>query len=95
MQEKNVPREDLVVTTKIFFGADNYGGVHANSRFSSRKHIIEGLRASLKRLQLSYVDVVYSHRFDHLTPLEEQCRAYDWVVKKGLALYWGTSEWST
>jgi len=60
----------------------------------SRKHIIEGLRNSLKRLQLDYVDVVYCHRYDRYTPLEETCRAMDWVINQGLAHYWGTSQWS-
>jgi aryl-alcohol dehydrogenase-like predicted oxidoreductase len=65
-----------------------------NTQFLSRKHLIEGARASLKRLQLDYVDLLYCHRFDHLTPLEETCRAMDWLVRKGYTLYWGTSEWS-
>lgn len=96
MAEKNVPREDLVVSTKLFMGAYVFGKSVPvpNTVFLSRKHIIEGLRASLKRLQLDYVDLVYCHRFDHITPLEETCRAMDWVVRKGLATYWGTSEWS-
>lgn len=97
MSEKNVPREDLVISTKIFMGAHVFkpGFVYPpNTRFLSRKHIIEGIYASLERLQLDYVDIVFCHRFDSATPLEETCRAMDWVVRKGLATYWGTSEWS-
>lgn len=93
MAEKKVPREDLVVSTKIFFGTAG-SNPYPNCKSLSRKHVIEGLRASLKRLQLSYVDLVFCHRFDSSTPLEETCRAFDWVVRKGWATYWGTSEWS-
>lgn len=42
---------------------------------------------------MSYVDVIYAHRPDHETPLEETCRAFSWLIEKGYALYWGTSEW--
>lgn len=59
----------------------------------SRKHIIEGVNNSLKRLQLDYVDVVFSHRPDFETPLEETCRAFNTVIEDGKAFYWGTSEW--
>jgi voltage-dependent potassium channel beta subunit len=82
-------REDLVVTTKIF-----WGGSGPNDRGLSRKHIIEGMRNSLKRLQLDYVDIVYCHRPDYVTPLEETVRAMNWVIEQGWAFYWGTSEWS-
>jgi voltage-dependent potassium channel beta subunit len=65
-----------------------------NDSFLSRKHIIEGIRNSLKRLQLDYVDVIFCHRYDRYTPLEETCRAMDWVINQGLAHYWGTSQWT-
>lgn len=65
-----------------------------NNHGLSRKHIIEGLEASLERLDLKYVDVVYAHRPDRLTPMEETVRAFNYVIEKGMALYWGTSEWS-
>jgi len=42
---------------------------------------------------MDYVDVIYAHRYDKATPLEEICRAFSWIVEKGLAHYWGTSEW--
>jgi voltage-dependent potassium channel beta subunit len=83
-------RSDLVITTKIFFGVSP--GV--NARGLSRKHIVEGLDASLQRLQLSYVDVVYAHRPDPVTPLEETVRAFNHVIDQGKAFYWGCSEWS-
>jgi aryl-alcohol dehydrogenase-like predicted oxidoreductase len=92
MVEKNIGREDIVVSTKVFFGGKRPR--LPNTNFLSRKHIIEGLGNSLKRLKLSYVDIIFAHRFDHITPLEEICRGFDWVVRKGWAHYWGTSEWT-
>lgn len=59
----------------------------------SRKHVIEGMRKSLKRLQMDYVDIVFAHRPDWETPLEETVRAFSWCIDQGLARYWGTSEW--
>ncbi|GAB4375381.1 MAG: aldo/keto reductase [Acidobacteriota bacterium] len=83
------PRSQLVVSTKIF-----WGGEGPNDRGLSRKHIVEGLDASLRRLGLDYVDLVYCHRPDPRTPMEETVRAMDHVIAQGKALYWGTSEWS-
>jgi aryl-alcohol dehydrogenase-like predicted oxidoreductase len=72
------------------------GEVLVNNHGLSRKHIIEGLRASLKRLDLEYVDIIYAHRPDRLTPMEETVRAFNHVIEqKGWAMYWGTSEWSS
>ena len=70
-----------------------YRGIGLNTAGLSRKHIIEGVHASLKRLQLNYVDILFAHRPDRETPLEEVCRAFSWVVDNNLAFYWGTSEW--
>ncbi|KAJ0343822.1 hypothetical protein KNSL1_009941, partial [Colletotrichum chrysophilum] len=86
-------RNDIVVSTKLNWGGAN-GEVLINNHGLSRKHIIEGLRASLKRLDLEYVDIVYAHRPDRLTPMEETVRAFNHVIDKGWAMYWGTSEWS-
>jgi len=82
-------RSDIVVSTKLF-----WAGKGVNDRGLSRKHIIEGLRASLQRLQLDYVDLLYAHRPDVDTPMEETVRAFNWCIDQGLAFYWGTSEWS-
>jgi voltage-dependent potassium channel beta subunit len=82
-------REDLVVSTKIFFG-----GSGPNDRGLSYKHIVEGARAALKRLQLEYVDLIFCHRPDPETPIEETVRAMSYLVNQGHAIYWGTSEWS-
>ncbi|KAJ1654453.1 hypothetical protein IWQ61_005624 [Dispira simplex] len=81
-------RSEFVISTKIF-----WGGNGPNERGLSRKHIIEGLRGSLGRLQLEYVDIVIAHRPDTDTPMEEIVRAFDFVINQGMALYWGTSEW--
>lgn len=86
-------RNDLVITTKLNWGGHN-GEVLINNHGLSRKHIVEGLKASLGRLELEYVDVVYAHRPDRLTPMEETVRAFNHVIERGWALYWGTSEWS-
>ena len=82
-------RNDLVISTKIFWGGE---GVNRNGL--SRKHILEGLRDSLDRLQLEYVDLIFCHRPDIHTPIEETVRAMSFLVDQGLAFYWGTSEWS-
>eukprot|EP00352_Strombidinopsis_acuminata_P006526 CAMPEP_0176378680 /NCGR_PEP_ID=MMETSP0126-20121128/29803_1 /TAXON_ID=141414 ORGANISM="Strombidinopsis acuminatum, Strain SPMC142" /NCGR_SAMPLE_ID=MMETSP0126 /ASSEMBLY_ACC=CAM_ASM_000229 /LENGTH=263 /DNA_ID=CAMNT_0017741105 /DNA_START=39 /DNA_END=830 /DNA_ORIENTATION=+ len=82
-------RKDFVVSTKIFTV-----GKGPNDRFLSRKHIIEGTRNSLKRLQMDYVDIVFCHRPDYETPLEETCRAMSWLIDQNMCFYWGTSEWS-
>ena len=89
IKELNIPREKIVVSTKIFKIGDD-----PNDSFLSRKHIREGLKNSLKRLQLDYVDIVFCHRYDMHTPLEETCRAMNWMIEHGYAFYWGTSEWT-
>jgi voltage-dependent potassium channel beta subunit len=82
-------RSDLIVSTKIFWGGDG-----PNDRGLSRKHIIEGTNASLKRLQMEYVDLIFCHRPDKYTPIEETVWAMNHIINQGKAFYWGTSEWS-
>lgn len=82
-------RSDLVLSTKIFWGGDG-----PNDEGLSFKHIKEGTEAALKRLQTDYVDLIYCHRPDVHTPIEETVRAMDQMIREGKALYWGTSEWS-
>jgi len=89
IQRLGVPRSELVISTKIF-----WGGKGVNQRGLSRKHIIEGMKDSLKRLQLEYVDLIFCHRPDFHTPMEEVVRAMNWIIEQGWAFYWGTSEWS-
>ena len=83
------PRTSYVVSTKIFWGGDG-----PNDTGLSHKHIVEGVNNSLRRFQLEYVDLVYAHRPDPNTPIEETVRAFDQVIRQGKAFYWGTSEWS-
>lgn len=82
-------RESYIVSTKIF-----WGGKGPNDTGLSYKHIIEGVNNALRRLQLEYVDLVFCHRPDPNTPIEETVRAMDQVIRQGKAFYWGTSEWS-
>jgi voltage-dependent potassium channel beta subunit len=82
-------RSDLVISTKIF-----WGGKGPNNTGLSRKHIIEGTNASLARLQMDYVDLIFCHRPDRFTPIEETVRAMNYLIDQGKAFYWGTSEWS-
>ena len=82
-------REDLVLSTKIFWGGDG-----PNDQGLSMKHIAEGTNAALKRLQVEYVDLIFCHRPDKHTPVEETVRAMNQVINQGKAFYWGTSEWS-
>ncbi|MCD6424106.1 MAG: aldo/keto reductase [Anaerolineales bacterium] len=82
-------QEDLVLSTKIF-----WGGESPNVIGLSRKHIIEGMDGSLKRMGLEYVDLVFAHRPDIHTPIEETVRAFNHLIDQGKAFYWGTSEWS-
>ncbi|KAG7478413.1 hypothetical protein MATL_G00080610 [Megalops atlanticus] len=89
IKKKGWRRSSMVITTKIF-----WGGKAETERGLSRKHIIEGLKASLERLQLDYVDVVFANRPDPNTPMEETVRAMTHVINQGMAMYWGTSRWS-
>ncbi|GMF38481.1 unnamed protein product [Phytophthora fragariaefolia] len=86
-------REDLVISTKVFSGTKGFTESGPNDQGNSRKHIVEGIKASLKRLDLEYVDVVFSHRPEPYTPTEETVRAMNFVINQGWAFYWGTSEW--
>ncbi len=89
IQDRGWTRSDLVVSTKIFWGGDG-----PNDRGLSRKHVVEGTTAALERLQMDYVDLLFCHRPDAGTPMEETVRAMSYLVEHGYAFYWGTSEWS-
>ncbi|XP_053319137.1 voltage-gated potassium channel subunit beta-3 [Spea bombifrons] len=89
LKKKEWRRSSYVVTTKIY-----WGGQAETERGLSRKHIIEGLRGSLERLQLDYVDIVFANRMDANSPMEEIVRAMTFVINQGMAMYWGTSRWS-
>lgn len=87
---KEYPRESYVITTKAFWPM----GEGPNDRGLSRKHVIEQANASLKRMNLDYVDIFYCHRYDPETPVEETLRAIDDLIRQGKILYAGVSEWS-
>ena len=82
-------RDELVISTKA--GYDMWAGPYGN--YGSRKHLIAGLDASLKRMHLDYVDIFYHHRPDPETPLEETMGALDSIVRSGKALYVGISNY--
>lgn len=88
IKELGWKRSDLVISTKIF-----NGGSGPNDVGLSRKHLIEGTLASLRRLQMDYVDVLFCHRPDEGTSVEETVRAVNFIIGKGWAHYWGTSMW--
>ncbi len=89
LREIGLPREQYLVSTKIFWGGKGPNDVGLNY-----KHIIEGVNNALKRLGLEYVDFVFAHRPDPETPVEETVWAFNQVIQQGKAFYWGTSEWS-
>jgi voltage-dependent potassium channel beta subunit len=90
---KGERRESLEVFTKVYWpvGPDPKG---KNDTGLSRKHIMEGIDNSLRRLQMDYVDLYQAHRYDAFTPLEETMQAFADVVRSGKALYIGVSEWT-
>ena len=89
LKKLNIPREKIVVSTKLMkIGHD------PNDAMLSRKHLVEGIKNSLKRLGLDYVDIVFCHRYDRMTPVKEVVEAMNWILQQGYALYWGTSEWT-
>src|SRR5450759_1212986 len=88
---KGQRRESLEVLTKVYWPTGPGG---PNDTGLSRKHILEAINGSLRRLQTDYVDVYQAHRFDYATPLEETMQAFAYVVRAGKSLYIGVSEWS-
>ncbi len=86
---KGQRREGLEIFTKVFWPT----GPGPNDRGLSRKHIMESINGSLRRLQTDYVDLYQAHRFDRFTPLEETMTAFADIVRAGKALYIGVSEW--
>ena len=83
-------RGSYLVTTKFYWGL--HDGVNEKNTLN-RKRLIEGVNGSLERLQLNYVDVIYCHRPDKTTPIEETVWAMHNIIEWGKALYWGTSQW--
>src|ERR1700693_561506 len=85
------PRMKVIVSTKFFWGITD-GPNEKNTL--NRKYLMNAIDGSLKRLQLEFVDLVYCHRPDPATPVEETVWAMHNIIERGKALYWGTSEWS-
>jgi aryl-alcohol dehydrogenase-like predicted oxidoreductase len=90
LKNLKVPRENVIVATKVF----GETGAGPNARGASRGHIINGVQASLKRLQLEHIDLYQIHGFDPATPIEETMRALDQLVRQGLVRYVGVSNWA-
>lgn len=90
LKNLKVPRESVVIATKVF----GETGSGPNTRGASRGHIQDGLKASLKRLQLDHVDLYQIHGFDAATPIEETVRALDQLVRQGHVRYVGVSNWA-
>ena len=88
------PRLNYVVSTKLFWGISEGMGSVNGSNTLNRKYLHSAINGSLKRLQLEHVDLVYCHRPDPETPIEETVHALHDIIVQGKALYWGTSEWS-
>lgn len=84
---KRRPRDQIIIASKVYFpvkeGLNDFG--------LSRHHIVEGINASLRRLDTNYIDLYYMHRWDHLTPIEESLRAFDDLISAGKVRYIGVS----
>ncbi|MGZ9006448.1 MAG: aldo/keto reductase, partial [Burkholderiales bacterium] len=90
LKNLNVPRENVIVATKVF-GETSAG---PNARGASRSHILDGVKASLKRLQLDHIDLYQIHGFDPATPIDETLRALDQLVRHGHVRHIGVSNWA-
>jgi aryl-alcohol dehydrogenase-like predicted oxidoreductase len=90
LKNLKVKREEVVIATKVF----GETGAGPNSRGASRAHILDGVKASLKRLQLDHIDLYQIHGLDPATPIEETVRALETLVAQGLVRYVGVSNWS-
>ena len=88
------PRLNYVVSTKFFWGLGQEGNTVNRVDTLNRKYLMQAIDGSLARMQLDFIDLVYCHRADPHTPIEETVRAMSDMITQGKALYWGTSEWS-
>lgn len=91
LKKKTWSRSSYCISSKIYFG---YEENKPNQTGLSRKHIVEGCHAALKRLQVDYIDLLFCHRPDKSTPIEETVWAMNTLIQQGKILYWGTSEWA-
>lgn len=89
-KELGIPRHHYILSTKFFWGLED----RVNFKDTlNRKYLLNAIEGSLKRLDLDYIDIVYCHRPDPETPIEETVMAMHDMIQRGQALYWGTSEW--
>jgi voltage-dependent potassium channel beta subunit len=88
------PRLNYVVSTKFYWGLDRAGDAVNRKDTLNRKYLMQAIDGSLRRFGLEHIDLVYCHRADPDTPVEETVRAMSDMITQGKALYWGTSEWS-
>ena len=88
------PRLNYVVSSKYFWGLDRAGDAVNRKDTLNRKYLMQSVDGSLKRLGLEHLDLIYCHRADPHTPIDETVRAMNDLIVQGKALYWGTSEWS-
>ena len=91
LKELGWPRIRYVVSTKFYWGMRTCAN---DNNTLNRKYLLDAIDGSLRRLQLDFVDLVYCHRADPTTPIEETVWAMHDIIERGKALYWGTSEWS-
>lgn len=90
-RQLGIPRHHYILTTKFFWGIENV----INFRNTlNRKYLMHAIQSSLKRWKMDFIDIVYCHRPDPETPLEETVMAMHDMIQRGYALYWGTSEWT-
>ncbi|PTA67088.1 aldo/keto reductase family protein [Deinococcus arcticus] len=86
---RELPRHTLVISSKVFWPMSD----DVNDRGLSRKHVLESIDKTLKRLGTDYLDIYFAHRYDPDVPMDEIVMAFDQVIRDGKALYWGTSMW--
>jgi voltage-dependent potassium channel beta subunit len=94
LKRLNWPRLNYVVSTKFFWGLERSDDAVNRRNTLNRKYLMQAIDGSLKRFGLEHIDLVYCHRPDPLTPIEETVHAMSDMITQGKALYWGTSEWS-
>ena len=88
------PRLNYIVSTKFYWGLDRDGQSINRKETLNRKYLMQAIDGSLQRMGLDFIDLVYCHRPDPHTPIEETVRAMSDMITQGKALYWGTSEWA-
>lgn len=87
------PRLNYIVSTKFFWGLDREGRSINRKETLNRKYLMQAIDGSLQRMGLDFIDLVFCHRPDPHTPIEETVWAMSDMIRQGKALYWGTSEW--